>query len=130
MTSIYGGVGYGPQRAALRNGIDILIACPGRLTDLIEQGAVKLSHVDIVVVDEADRMADMGFLPAVRRLIDMTSTSRQTLLFSATLDGPVDKLVRDYQHNPAFHEVAPSDGGPGRGAPPLLAGRARRPGRR
>ncbi len=106
--SIYGGVGYGKQRAALRNGTDILVACPGRLTDLIEQGAVNLSHVDMVVVDEADRMADMGFLPAVRRLIDKTSTSRQTLLFSATLDGPVDRLVRDYQHEPVFHEVVPS----------------------
>ncbi len=108
VTSIYGGVGYGPQRAALRNGIDVVIACPGRLTDLLAQGAVRLSHVDLVVVDEADRMADMGFLPAVRRLIDMTSDSRQTLLFSATLDGPVDKLVRDYQHDPVFHEVASS----------------------
>jgi superfamily II DNA/RNA helicase len=108
VASIYGGVGYGPQRAALRNGVDVLIACPGRLTDLLSQGAVRLSHVEIVVVDEADRMADMGFLPAVRRLLDMTSKSRQTLLFSATLDGPVDKLVRDYQHNPVLHEVASS----------------------
>ena len=108
VTSIYGGVGYGPQRAALRNGVDVVIACPGRLTDLLAQGAVRLSHVDVVVVDEADRMADMGFLPAVRRLLDMTSDSRQTLLFSATLDGPVDKLVRDYQHDPVFHEVASS----------------------
>jgi superfamily II DNA/RNA helicase len=108
VTSIYGGVGYGPQRAALRNGVDIVIACPGRLTDLLAQGALRLSHVDVVVVDEADRMADMGFLPAVRRLLDMTSDSRQTLLFSATLDGPVDKLVRDYQHDPVFHEVASS----------------------
>jgi superfamily II DNA/RNA helicase len=108
VTSIYGGVGYGPQRAALRNGVDVVIACPGRLTDLLAQGAVRLSHVDVVVVDEADRMADMGFLPAVRRLIDMTSDARQTLLFSATLDGPVDKLVRDYQHDPVLHEVASS----------------------
>jgi len=108
VTSIYGGVGYGPQRTALRNGCDVLVACPGRLTDLLAQGALRLSHVDVVVVDEADRMADMGFLPAVRRLIDFTSDSRQTLLFSATLDGPVDKLVRDYQHDPVFHEVASS----------------------
>ena len=108
VTSIYGGVGYGPQRAALRQGTDVLIACPGRLTDLLAQGALRLSHVDVVVIDEADRMADMGFLPAVRRLLDMTSASRQTLLFSATLDGPVDKLVRDYQRNPVFHEVASS----------------------
>lgn len=108
VTPIYGGVGYGPQRNALRNGTDVLVACPGRLEDLVEQSAVRLDHVDIVVVDEADRMADMGFLPAVRRLIDKTHSDRQTLLFSATLDGPVDKLVRDYQHKPAKHEVAPS----------------------
>ncbi len=108
VTSIYGGVGYGPQRAALHNGIDVVIACPGRLTDLLARGAVRLSHVDVVVVDEADRMADMGFLPPVRRLIDRTSDSRQILLFSATLDGPVNKLVRDYQRDPVFHEVASS----------------------
>ena len=114
VASIYGGVGYGPQRTALRRGTDILIACPGRLTDLVEQGLADLSHVGIVVVDEADRMADMGFLPVVRHLLDKTSESRQTLLFSATLAGPVHKLVRDYQHDPAFHEVAPVDAGLGK----------------
>ena len=108
VASIYGGVGYGQAAAALRNGTDVLIACPGRLEDLSSRGWSNLSFVDIVVIDEADRMADMGFLPAVRRLIDKTSASRQTLLFSATLDGPVDKLVRDYQHNPARHEVKPT----------------------
>ena len=108
MTSIYGGVGYGKQLADLRNGVDILIACPGRLTDLIERRSVDLSFVDIVVLDEADRMADMGFLPTVRRLVERTSASRQVLLFSATLDGPVDKLVRDYQHDPVRHDVVPA----------------------
>jgi len=108
VTSIYGGVGYGKQLAALRNGVDILIACPGRLTDLIERRSVDLSFVDIVVLDEADRMADMGFLPTVRRLVERTSASRQVLLFSATLDGPVDKLVRDYQHHPVRHDVMPA----------------------
>jgi len=105
VASIFGGVGYGKQLAALRGGVDVLVACPGRLTDLVERGSVQLSHVEMVVIDEADRMADMGFLPVVRRLVDRTSTSRQTLLFSATLDGPVDKLIRDYQHNPVRHDV-------------------------
>ena len=109
VTSIYGGVGYGKQVAALRSGVDVLVACPGRLADLVERGDARLSHVDMVVIDEADRMADMGFLPEVRRLVDRTSTTRQTLLFSATLDGPVDKLIRDYQHEPARHEVVPTD---------------------
>ena len=102
---VYGGVGYGPQLKALRQGVDILVACPGRLEDLISQGAVNLSAVDRVVLDEADRMADMGFMPAVRRLLDQTSGQRQTMLFSATLDGDVAKLTRDYQHNPVRHEV-------------------------
>jgi superfamily II DNA/RNA helicase len=105
VTSVYGGVGYAKQLSLLRGGVDVLIACPGRLTDLVERGAVDLSHVDIVVVDEADRMADMGFLPAVRRLLDKTQASRQTLLFSATLGGPVDKLIRAYQHDPVRHDV-------------------------
>jgi superfamily II DNA/RNA helicase len=105
VTSVFGGVGYGKQLALLRRGVDVLIACPGRLEDLIARGSVDLAFVEMVVIDEADRMADMGFLPAVRRLVDQTSPSRQTLLFSATLDGPVDKLVRDYQHSPRRHEV-------------------------
>jgi superfamily II DNA/RNA helicase len=109
VTSVYGGVGYAKQLAALRRGVDVLIACPGRLEDLIARGSVDLGFVDMVVIDEADRMADMGFLPAVRRLVDRTSASRQTLLFSATLDGAVNKLVRDYQRSPVHHEVARAD---------------------
>lgn len=107
--SVYGGVGYDPQVRALRAGVDVLVACPGRLVDLLERGCVRLEHAETVVIDEADRMADMGFLPVVRRLVEKTAASRQTLLFSATLEGPVEKLVRDYQHDPARHEVAPSD---------------------
>ena len=77
--------------------------CPGRLTDLLGRGDVDLSEIEMVVVDEADRMADMGFLPSVRRLLDCTPKSRQTLLFSATLDGAVDVLVRHYQRDPVRH---------------------------
>ena len=103
---VYGGVGYGAQRAALRRGVDVLVACPGRLEDLIQQGDISLSDVRIVVIDEADRMADMGFLPAVRRLVDQTNADRQTLLFSATLDGDVDVIVKRYQRDPVRHEVS------------------------
>jgi superfamily II DNA/RNA helicase len=106
VTTVYGGTGYGPQRGALRRGVDILVACPGRLEDLVEQRDLVLSDVHIAVVDEADRMADMGFLPAVKRLLDQTSAKRQTLLFSATLDGDVDVLVKRYQRNPKRYEVA------------------------
>ncbi|MFZ0668109.1 MAG: DEAD/DEAH box helicase [Acidimicrobiales bacterium] len=106
VTSIYGGVGYGGQLSALRRGVDIVIACPGRLDDLVQRRSIDLSNVSMVVVDEADRMADMGFLPAVRGLIDLTRSQRQMFLFSATLEGPVEKLVRDYQRNPARHDVA------------------------
>ncbi len=102
---IYGGVGYGAQKNQLRRGIEILVACPGRLEDLIEQNVVSLHEVDKVVIDEADRMADMGFLPSVRRLLDQTASRCQTLLFSATLDRDVAKLTRDYQHNPITHRV-------------------------
>ena len=109
VTSVYGGVGYQKQLAALRRGVDVLIACPGRLEDLVARGWVDLGLVEMVVIDEADRMADMGFLPAVRRLVDDTSAGRQVLLFSATLDGPVDKLVRDYQRSPVRHVVAVAD---------------------
>ena len=102
---VYGGVGYGPQLKRLRDGIDILVACPGRLEDLIAQGAVSLQDVDQAVIDEADRMSDMGFFPAVRRLLDQTSRDRQTFLFSATLDGDVKTLTRDYQYQPVTHAV-------------------------
>jgi len=103
--AVYGGVGYGPQTQAIRRGVDVLVACPGRLEDLIQGGNVSLAEVGVVVVDEADRMADMGFLPAVKRLLDQTRDDRQTLLFSATLDGDIAELTRRYQHDPVRHEV-------------------------
>jgi superfamily II DNA/RNA helicase/cold shock CspA family protein len=106
VAACYGGVGLERQRRALRHGVDVLVACPGRLGDLIGRGDADLSAVEIVVVDEADRMADMGFLPQVRRLLDQTSTNRQTLLFSATLDATADSLVRRYQRNPVVHRHA------------------------
>ncbi len=107
--AVYGGVGYGPQKNGLRKGVDVLVATPGRLEDLMEQKSVDLRDVDIVVVDEADRMADMGFLPAVRRILDKTSSERQTLLFSATLDGDIAVLSRDYQHDPVRHDAGTVD---------------------
>lgn len=103
--AVYGGVGYDLQRRRLRRGVDVLVATPGRLIDLVEEGSVTLASVDLVVVDEADRMADMGFMPQVRRLLDQTSPQRQTLLFSATLDGEVAELTRRYQNHPVRHEV-------------------------
>jgi superfamily II DNA/RNA helicase len=106
VATVYGGVGYGDQKGALRRGVEILVACPGRLEDLMEQRHCDLSDVRIAVVDEADRMADMGFLPAVKRLLDKCAKDRQTLLFSATLDGDVDVLVKRYQNSPVRHEVA------------------------
>ncbi|MFN2606922.1 MAG: DEAD/DEAH box helicase [Acidimicrobiales bacterium] len=107
VAAVYGGTGYEAQRRALRQAVDVLVATPGRLEDLVARGDARLDAVDVVVVDEADRMADMGFLPAVRRLLDATRPDRQTLLFSATLDGDVDVLVRRYQRDPRRHDVAP-----------------------
>ncbi|MDP9075404.1 MAG: DEAD/DEAH box helicase, partial [Actinomycetota bacterium] len=103
--TFYGGVGFGPQLAALRRGVDIAVACPGRLTDLVNRGEADLRDVDIVVIDEADRMADMGFLPQVKVLLDTVKPDRQTMLFSATLDGDAGALIRRYQSNPARFEV-------------------------
>ncbi len=103
--AVYGGVGFGNQLKGLRNGVDMLVACPGRLLDLIEQGEVKLSDVSYAVIDEADRMADMGFLPVVKRILDKTNTDRQTVLFSATLGKEVKVLTDAYQHKPVTHEV-------------------------
>jgi superfamily II DNA/RNA helicase len=104
VATFFGGVGFGPQLSALRRGVDIAVACPGRLADLVQQGEIHLDEVQLAVIDEADRMADMGFLPEVRRLLDRTAKDRQTLLFSATLDGDVDVLIRNYQKNPVRHE--------------------------
>lgn len=104
VATVYGGVGYEGQRRALNRGVDVLVACPGRLADLLRQGALGLDDVEVVVIDEADRMADMGFLPEVRRLLDQTPSSRQTLLFSATLDGAVKVLTREYQRDATHHQ--------------------------
>ncbi len=103
--AVYGGAGMDRQMKALARGVEIVVATPGRLKDLLERGTLRLDDVNLVVVDEADRMADMGFLPEVRRLLDLTNAKRQTMLFSATLDGDVDVLVRRYQTNPVHHEA-------------------------
>jgi superfamily II DNA/RNA helicase len=109
VVTLYGGVGYGKQIADLRRGADIAVACPGRLADLVQRGDIHLDDVELVVLDEADRMADMGFLPEVKRLLDQVRADRQTLLFSATLDGDVDVLVRRYQRDPVRHDVEVED---------------------
>lgn len=107
--AVYGGSSEALQRRLLNRGVDVLVACPGRLGDLLRQGALTLDAVEVVVVDEADRMSDMGFLPDVQRILDLTPPTRQTLLFSATLDGAVGVLSRKYQTNPVRHEVGEGD---------------------
>lgn len=107
--TVFGGVAYGNQLRALRRGVDILVACPGRLKDLVDRNECRLSSVEFIVLDEADRMADMGFLPEVRRILDQVRSDRQTLLFSATLDGDINTLIQNYQRNPARHEVEEAD---------------------
>lgn len=102
---VFGGVPIRPQVSALRGGVDVVVACPGRLEDLLRSGACRLGDIEITVLDEADHMADLGFLPAVRRIVDKTPANSQRLLFSATLDGAVDVLVRRYLSNPAVHNV-------------------------
>jgi superfamily II DNA/RNA helicase len=109
---IHGGVPQGPQTAALRKGADIVIATPGRLEDLIAQGHCRLGHVRVTVLDEADHMADLGFLPAVKRLLDQTPQHTQRLLFSATLDKAVNALVERYLSRPAIHSVDPPESSP------------------
>jgi superfamily II DNA/RNA helicase len=100
VVSIFGGTGYRDQVRALHKGVNIVVACPGRLEDLIERGDIRLDDVTTVVLDEADRMADMGFLPAVRRLLDQTAQNRQVLLFSATIGREVESIIRNYQRDP------------------------------
>ncbi|MEI8057984.1 MAG: DEAD/DEAH box helicase [Actinomycetes bacterium] len=104
-TTIFGGVSQRAQVAAMRAGIDIVVACPGRLEDLVTQRHVRLDDVEITVLDEADHMADLGFLPGVKRLLDRTPVDGQRLLFSATLDNGVDVLVKRYLVNPVTHSV-------------------------
>ncbi|HVV14676.1 DEAD/DEAH box helicase [Amycolatopsis sp.] len=103
--TIFGGVSAGPQISRLRSGVDIVVACPGRLADHLETGHVRLDAVEITVLDEADHMADLGFLPVVRRLLEKTPPDGQRLLFSATLDAGVDVLVRRFMRDPVTHSV-------------------------
>ena len=104
--TVVGGVSYNPQTQALNRGIDVLIATPGRLVDLMDQGAAHLSSVEVLVLDEADRMLDMGFWPAMRKIIGATPQNRQTLLFSATIDRTIMNTAGKLLHDPAMVEIA------------------------
>jgi superfamily II DNA/RNA helicase len=105
LTACYGGAGMDAQIRSLAEGTDLVVATPGRLIDLCQRGAVDLDHIEVVVIDEADRMADMGFLPQVEWLLRQVGGRHQTMLFSATLDGDVDRLVRHHLSDPVRHEV-------------------------
>jgi superfamily II DNA/RNA helicase len=107
--AVYGGVSMDQQVKALRKGVDVVIGTPGRLIDLLERNEMSLQAVEMLVLDEADRMADMGFMPQVQKILYRIERSHQTLLFSATLDGAVNQLVRRYMNDPVFHEVASKD---------------------
>ncbi|MFI9052880.1 DEAD/DEAH box helicase [Streptomyces sp. NPDC053427] len=110
LTTVVGGMPIRRQAAALRSGADVVVATPGRLRDLIERGDCRLDRVGITVLDEADQMTDMGFLPQITALLDQVPSDGQRLLFSATLDRNVDALVRRFLHDPAVHSVDPSAG--------------------
>ena len=107
--AVYGGAPIEKQIATLREGVDLVVATPGRMIDLIDRGSVRVGGVRHVVVDEADRMADMGFLPQVEWILRNVKRGHQTLLFSATLDGAIDSLIRRYQTDPSMHSVAPRE---------------------
>lgn len=108
IAAVYGGAPYGRQIDQLSRGVDVVVATPGRLIDLLDRGSCTLQSVEIAVLDEADHMADLGFLPAVQRILDVTPPDGQRLLFSATLDRGVDRLVHAYLTDPAIHAVAPA----------------------
>jgi ATP-dependent RNA helicase RhlE len=114
-TTIYGGAGMGPQLEALRRGVDLLVATPGRLIDHIERRSVDLSGIEILVLDEADRMLDMGFMPAIKRILaklpkpGASGNGRQTLLFSATFEESIKQLAMEFMHNPQQIQVTPSN---------------------
>jgi ATP-dependent RNA helicase RhlE len=110
IAAVYGGVGFGPQSKAARRA-DILVATPGRLEDLIARGVVSLRQIRILVLDEADRMLDMGFKPAVSRIVDQTPAQRQTLFFSATLEGATGKIAAAYTRDARRHTQAQSEDG-------------------
>ncbi|WP_449407880.1 DEAD/DEAH box helicase [Microbacterium maritypicum] len=105
VTTVFGGVSQRPQEQALNGGVDIVVACPGRLEDLMKQKVVRLSDIEVTVLDEADHMADLGFLPGVTRILTATPAGGQRLLFSATLDRGIDTLARRFLVNPVSHEV-------------------------
>lgn len=104
--TLYGGVNINPQIKALRRGVDIIVACPGRLLDLLEQGEVDLSRVEVLVLDEADHMFDMGFLPDIRKILRHLPKNKQTLLFSATMPEAIDELAHDVLHKPIKIEIS------------------------
>jgi superfamily II DNA/RNA helicase len=103
--AVYGGVSMDPQVDALRKGVDVVVGTPGRLIDLIERGELSVSEIEVLVVDEADRMADMGFMPQVQKILYGVRSKHQTMLFSATLDGQVKRLVDRYMEDAVYHEV-------------------------
>jgi superfamily II DNA/RNA helicase len=105
VVAVYGGVGFEPQLQAFGNGVDVVVGTPGRLIDLMERGDVSFASVEVLVLDEADRMADMGFMPQVQKILYRMDAPHQTMLFSATLDGAVRRLVDRYLHDPVHHEV-------------------------
>jgi superfamily II DNA/RNA helicase len=109
LTAIYGGMSLFRQAQELRSGVDIVIGTPGRLNDLLQRNDMSVAEVGIVVIDEADQMADLGFLPQVERILGQIEAKHQTLLFSATLDGDVDRVVKRHQHEPVYHEVVSPD---------------------
>ena len=104
-TTIYGGVGYGKQIKELRDGVDIVVACPGRLMDLLQSGHIHLDDIEVAVLDEADHMAELGFLQDVTKILDEITEDARVLLFSATLDRGIDKIVRKYLVDPVTHSV-------------------------
>jgi ATP-dependent RNA helicase RhlE len=112
VASVYGGVGMQPQEKALRQGVEVIVACPGRLLDHVERGNAKLDQVEVLVLDEADRMLDMGFLPSIQKILKLLPSQRQTLLFSATFDGALERLMGNHLRSPkhfAVNTEAPAD---------------------
>ena len=107
--AVYGGVSLDPQIAALQKGVDVVVGTPGRLIDLIERRELSVAAVEVLVIDEADRMADMGFMPQVQKILYRIEGDHQTMLFSATLDGAVKRLVDRYMHDVTYHEVEESE---------------------